>query len=118
MQYIENKTDMVMKYKALFNLLNGQNTIMESIVKDALRRNQVEGDNDRQLIEGFFTLIEAIEKVVTVQQILTTGEKPTQLANYLKNLKNAFKAMDMAMVDGEDTTVKQAMNERKNSTIH
>lgn len=107
-----------MKYRALYDLLNGQTNVLKATIKDALNRYDTQGDNEKVMIEGFFALVEAVEKVVTAQMILTGNEKPTELSEFLKRTKQAFKALDMAMIKNEDNAVKKAMEEKQGATIH
>ena len=95
-KYIENKTDMIIKTETIYNLLSGQVTILNKLVQDILRRYQTEGDNEKHLKESFLTIIEATEKVVEAQQILTNGQKAKGLANFIKRTKANFKSRDMA----------------------
>lgn len=102
-KYFGNETDMIIKMDAIYSLLAGQVTILNKLVQDAVQRYQTEGDNEKPLTDSFFTMIEALEKVVEAQQILTNGKKTKGLADFIKRTKANLKSLDMA-VDKTATT--------------
>lgn len=118
MKYIESTTDMIMKYEALFGMLTGQIAVTETRIKEALIRCEKVGDNDRSLILGFFTLLEAIEKVVEVQMVLSDKKKPNGLIDFIKKTKATFKALDVAATKNEEDIIDRAVKESESSTFH
>ena len=101
MRYINNKTDMILKINALFDMLSGQIDFLKDIIGEALTRYEQKGDNEKQLIDAFFTLTELIERVVSTQQALKGNGYNADLMAFLNQTKEAFKRLDMAMTKKE-----------------
>jgi hypothetical protein len=102
----ESEADIILKYRTIIELLAGQVTILDMEADKGLGRYLNKGDNKEALIAGFYTIIEAIEKVEIAQQIVRESKKATGISKFIQKLKQEFKAKDMAG------------NKKRTSTIH
>ena len=95
MKYIENPKEMFIKYRAIFDMLKGSVELIEKVIITALTHyDQTEGENERELLEGFYLMIEAVEKVAMVENKITVLNTDNELLKYVRNMKDAFKQVD------------------------
>jgi len=110
MKYIENQREMFMKYRAIFDMLKGSVDLIEKVIITALSHyDKTDGGNERELLEGFYLMIEAIEKVAMIEQKISPLKADNDLLKYISNMKEAFKKVDL---------VNSALEEMKNATFH
>jgi prophage antirepressor-like protein len=119
LNYIQNNNEMFMKYRAIFDMLKGGVEMIEKVIIVALHQyNETEGSNKKEMLEGFYLLIEAIERISMVEQKISVLKTKDgfDFLSYIRKLKNEFKKNDLMEINR--AAIAEAVKESKSSTFH